>query len=226
MYEACSIMLLQISIGSRFFTLERMSTTVWLLRSSHTPSEAMIRATSSSVMSYSVISGSAMTPTVAAWWSPIERAMANPRKLCHTREGEPLAPAGVMWPPICKIRRISSGESGFWSRVRSMALSAVDLGFWRAMMARESPEFASQRWLPRMRQATAVVPLTDASTASASVRSTSTKLSRSAVPGSLTIFSWLASSSGSCSMTYCDTCSPTRPWPSKTPKRPVALSSK
>ena len=80
--------------------------------SSHTPSDARMMAKSSSTRSYSVISGSAITPTVAAAWSPIERDIARPRKLCHTREGLPFAPAGVTWPPICRMRFISAGESG------------------------------------------------------------------------------------------------------------------
>eukprot|EP00966_Prymnesium_polylepis_P049778 1151949-Prymnesium_polylepis.2 len=83
-----------------------------------------------------------MTPTVAAAWSPIDRPMARPRKLCHTRAGEPLAPAGVTWPPMARMRFISAGVSGFWSSVRSTDLKPPFL-LLRTMMARESPALAS-----------------------------------------------------------------------------------
>ena len=130
-----------------------------------------------------MISGSAITPIVAAAWSPIDRAMASPRRLCHTREGEPLAPAGVTCPPICRMRFISPGESGLWSIVRSMALRAPDDVF-RTTMARESPELAIHKWPLWMRQVTAVVPLTVASTCLARSVSTLMYASLRALPGS------------------------------------------
>eukprot|EP00962_Isochrysis_galbana_P056017 scaffold27835_cov122-Isochrysis_galbana.AAC.5 len=184
----------------------------------------MMRQTSSSMMSYSVTSGSAMTPTVAAAWSPIERAIARPRKLCHTREGEPLAPAGVTCPPRARMRFISAGVSGFWSTVRSWAMSLFVLAFRLHMTTRESPELANHMWLPRIRHTTAVVPDTEASTWSARDVSTLINVRRRASPGSALKEGCAASSSGRVSMTYCETFSPARPCPSKTPPRKEALS--
>lgn len=80
---------------------------------------------------HSVISGSAMTPTVAAAWSPIDRAIARPRRLCQTRAGEPFAPAcKAATPGIWRntIRgetgraggnELSRGEGGKWGRGRN-----------------------------------------------------------------------------------------------------------
>ena len=115
----------------------------------------------------------------------MERAIARPRRLCHTREGEPLAPAGVTWPPICRMRFISAGESGLWSMVRSMALRPdVVPGTRRTTIARESPELAIHKWPSLRRQVTAVVPLTLASTCAAKSVSTRTYVLESASPGS------------------------------------------
>ena len=116
----------------------------------------------------------------------MERAIARPRRLCHTREGEPLAPAGVTWPPICRMRFISSGESGLWSIVRSMALSAPGLSSTlRATTARESPELAIHMRCSLMRHVTAVVPLTLASTLLARSASTRMYASLNASPASV-----------------------------------------
>ena len=115
----------------------------------------------------------------------MERDIARPRWLCHTREGEPLARAGVTRPPICRMRLISSGESGLWSIVRSMASSAPGLSrILRATMARESPELAIHMRCSLMMHVTAVVPLTLASTFSARSASTRMYASRNASPAS------------------------------------------
>ena len=166
-----------------------------------------------------MISGSAITPIVAAAWSPIDRAMASPRRLCHTREGEPLAPAGVTCPPICRMRFISPGESGLWSIVRSIACRAPGLpGTLRQTIARESPELAIHMWPSFMRHVTAVVPLTVASTWS--LRSVSTRMyaSLSAFPGSFSPIGasprFILSAPGKFCMTNSETFSPKRPWPS------------
>ena len=99
-----------------------MGAALWPCCGADTPSEMRTSATSSSPISCSVISDLEITPTLAALWSPIERDMANPRSLCHTLAGAPLAPAGVTCPPICRMRCFSSGESGLWSVVRSTGL--------------------------------------------------------------------------------------------------------
>mmetsp|Transcript_26081 Transcript_26081/g.86881 ORF Transcript_26081/g.86881 Transcript_26081/m.86881 type:complete len:271 (+) Transcript_26081:370-1182(+) len=224
MWVALWTMLRQISAGSRSVTSETRSATSCDSTSSQTPSDAITMQMSASVISCSVISGSAMTPTVAAAWSPMERAIASPRRLCHTREGDPFAPAGVTCPPQASIRCISTGVSGFWSKVMSTATRRFDFGACRQMIARESPELASQMWFPRTMLHTAVVPETDASQCSASERSTSQKAERSASPGSVASEACAESTPGRVLITYCDTTSPTLPCPSKTPPTKHALS--
>ena len=68
------------------------------------------------------------------------------------------------------------------------------------------------------------LPLTPASQWFASVLSTFSKDSSSAAAGLVDTLGCSAKTFGRVSMTYCDTCSPIRPCPSKTPKRPVACS--
>mmetsp|Transcript_9088 Transcript_9088/g.22572 ORF Transcript_9088/g.22572 Transcript_9088/m.22572 type:complete len:214 (+) Transcript_9088:784-1425(+) len=164
-----------------------------------------------------------MTPTALALWSPIERAIASPRKLCHTRAGVPSAAAGETRPPILSIRSFSCGVSGFWSCVRS-CVTSLPLGSRRATIARESPAFATHIVSPRISAHTAVVPLTLASMCLPSALSTSTKAFLSAWAGAL----WISACSdrilGRFSITNWDAFSPCLPWPSKQPMRPCVVS--
>mmetsp|Transcript_59395 Transcript_59395/g.128808 ORF Transcript_59395/g.128808 Transcript_59395/m.128808 type:complete len:262 (+) Transcript_59395:2386-3171(+) len=80
----------QASSGS--VNLQIMSATVWLVKNSHTPSEATMRNLSSGVSSLQRSSGSAETPMVSATESPMERVKAQPGKDlpgAHTRGGSP-----------------------------------------------------------------------------------------------------------------------------------------
>mmetsp|Transcript_2725 Transcript_2725/g.5324 ORF Transcript_2725/g.5324 Transcript_2725/m.5324 type:complete len:225 (+) Transcript_2725:2003-2677(+) len=72
--------------------LSTVSVTDWLVRNSHTPSDAMMMKLSSRVISLTSSSGSAVTPMPSATWSPMLRVKAQPGKLlpgAHTRGGSP-----------------------------------------------------------------------------------------------------------------------------------------
>mmetsp|Transcript_7418 Transcript_7418/g.18445 ORF Transcript_7418/g.18445 Transcript_7418/m.18445 type:complete len:224 (-) Transcript_7418:532-1203(-) len=58
--------------------LSTMSATLWLVRNSQTPSEAMTMKLSSRVISLTSSSGSAVTPMPSATWSPMLRVKAQP----------------------------------------------------------------------------------------------------------------------------------------------------
>mmetsp|Transcript_26099 Transcript_26099/g.76539 ORF Transcript_26099/g.76539 Transcript_26099/m.76539 type:complete len:235 (-) Transcript_26099:551-1255(-) len=125
-------------------------TTSWSSMNSHTPSEATRRKARSGVRRKCWISGSAMTPTLAATWSPKERDMAMPgvsssrsqmRKMWSSSD----ASQGATRPPLAMIRAFSSGRSGLWSLVKARAWNCVEpLGSATlyAAMHRESPTLA------------------------------------------------------------------------------------
>ena len=104
-----------------------------------------------------------LLPTEWATVSPNERDIANPGmswSCNHTREG-PEYPSSYSMaktrPPACSIRFFSSGRLGLWSWVRSSTWNWSLLS--EAMTALESPTLIVRRYLARIIQITAVVPL-------------------------------------------------------------------
>mmetsp|Transcript_42698 Transcript_42698/g.101362 ORF Transcript_42698/g.101362 Transcript_42698/m.101362 type:complete len:226 (+) Transcript_42698:1976-2653(+) len=147
------------SCGSPCWSI--MSTTLWLLMNSQTPSLAMTRNSTLGSTRLMDTSGSAMTPMRSAALSPTLRVKAVPGyiPLCaQSLGGSPLSSSSVpqhstlgslrpsSWSrvstlaPACLTRAHSSRLKGVWSMERSTATSCAP---WRsAMTARESPTFA------------------------------------------------------------------------------------
>mmetsp|Transcript_14184 Transcript_14184/g.32379 ORF Transcript_14184/g.32379 Transcript_14184/m.32379 type:complete len:283 (-) Transcript_14184:566-1414(-) len=150
--------------------LQIISATVWLVKNSHTPSDATTMNLSSSVTSLHKSSGSAKTPMVSATESPIERVKAQPGKLlpgAHTRGGSPplssSSPSATFqfswystmpssWSqlmitaPAALTRSRSSCRYGVWSMESEYAITR--LPFFSPITARESPIFATKTSVP------------------------------------------------------------------------------
>mmetsp|Transcript_3007 Transcript_3007/g.8674 ORF Transcript_3007/g.8674 Transcript_3007/m.8674 type:complete len:200 (-) Transcript_3007:543-1142(-) len=127
---------------------------------SQMPSEATMKKTSLFVNVYVDIAGSAITPTCFTHRSPNDLDIANPTcvKLAfkYTRAEKPSFVRGFTKPPAASMRACSSGTSGLWSTVRSLAM--IFEPFFVARTALLSPADASVRVLSTRTATTAVVP--------------------------------------------------------------------
>mmetsp|Transcript_13189 Transcript_13189/g.34554 ORF Transcript_13189/g.34554 Transcript_13189/m.34554 type:complete len:278 (+) Transcript_13189:2395-3228(+) len=172
-----------------------MLTTVWLVRNSQTPSDA-IRTIRSSLHSWRVsTSGSAKTPTRSPNSSPTERVKAQPGIISPSHQirggSPPASGSSSMSPPSSQSSCISSSPSS-WSIVATTApatlhrsRSSLLKGVWSwdsasawslpsplscARQARESPRLATWTVPPRKKTAMQVVPLSESSTCGSSCR--------------------------------------------------------
>ena len=106
------------------------------------------------------MAGSAITPTCFTHRSPNDLDIAKPTcvkfALRYTRAEKPSFVRGFTKPPAASILACSSGTSGLWSTVRSLAM--IFEPFFVASTARLSPADASVSVLSTRTATTAVVP--------------------------------------------------------------------
>mmetsp|Transcript_7138 Transcript_7138/g.13277 ORF Transcript_7138/g.13277 Transcript_7138/m.13277 type:complete len:257 (+) Transcript_7138:588-1358(+) len=127
----------------------------------HTPSEAPMRTSSLDRRVCSLITGSAVTPTLLNEWSPRLLAIANPAPSIegssHTRISERSSSFPTN-PPTLSILSLSEGSSGVWSFDRSLCSSGFPDSLRLPSTHRLSPQFAIVHLIPCTRRQLAVVP--------------------------------------------------------------------